>query len=231
MRDVNHSRLLFLAAGLLLPATCAAQDSDTTCLPRIEISVSARRLWVIRGDSDTVYTAPVAVGSGRTLRTAERTWRFVTPLGTTTVVAKEKEPFWIPPDWHYVEVARERRLQVTRLVPGDSVRLSRNRVLVVSGQTVGVLSTDSVFTALPPGAEIVFDKTVFIPPLGTDQRRMPGILGPYRLRLANGVGLHGTPYKESIGRATTHGCIRLHDADITWLYENIAVGTTVVIRK
>ena len=40
MREPNQPRLLFVAAALLLPATCAAQVRDTTHLPRIEISVS-----------------------------------------------------------------------------------------------------------------------------------------------------------------------------------------------
>jgi lipoprotein-anchoring transpeptidase ErfK/SrfK len=51
----------------------------------------------------------------------------------------------------------------------------------------------------------------------------------YRLLLANGVGLHGTPDKESIGRAATHGCIRLFDEDIAWLYEHVQVGARVLI--
>ena len=55
------------------------------------------------------------------------------------------------------------------------------------------------------------------------------VLGPYRLLLRNGVGLHGTNVPESIGKAVTHGCIRLSDADITWLYENVPVGARVVI--
>ena len=231
MRDPIHSRLLFLAVALLLPATCAAQVRDTTCLPRIEISVSARRLWVIYGDSDTAYTAPVAVGSGRTLRTAERSWTFTTPLGGTSVAAKEVAPLWIPPDWYYVELARERRLELARLGYGDSIPLSRNRRLVVFKSMVGVVGDDSIFTALRPGTNVIFDGTLFIPPFGTDQRRLPGVLGPYRLVLANGIGLHGTPFTGSIGKAITHGCIRLFDEDIAWLFANIPVGSPVTIRK
>ena len=32
---------------------------------------------------------------------------------------------------------------------------------------------------------------------------------------------HGTPFKDSIGKAVTHGCIRLSDEDITWLYQHV----------
>jgi lipoprotein-anchoring transpeptidase ErfK/SrfK len=41
--------------------------------------------------------------------------------------------------------------------------------------------------------------------------------------------LHGTPYKESIGLAATHGCVRMRDEDIEWLYEHVPVGTKVYI--
>jgi hypothetical protein len=209
----------------------ARQIVDTTCLPRIEISISARQLWVITSDSDTVYTAPVAVGSGRTLRTPERTWTFDTPLGATTVAAKEIAPLWVPPDWYYLELARVRRLEVERLAYGDTIPISRGRRLVIHRNMVGVIGTDSMFTALRPGADVIFDGTLYIPPFGTDQRRVAGMLGPYRLLLANGVGLHGTPYTDSIGKAATHGCIRLYDDDIAWLFANIPIGSQVVVKQ
>lgn len=31
------------------------------------------------------------------------------------------------------------------------------------------------------------------------------------------------------GRAATHGCMRLHDEDIEWMYLNVPVGTLVFI--
>jgi len=58
---------------------------------------------------------------------------------------------------------------------------------------------------------------------------MKGELGHYRLALGDGYMLHGTPYKASIGSSVTHGCIRLHDEDIEWLYENVPVGTRVYL--
>ena len=33
----------------------------------------------------------------------------------------------------------------------------------------------------------------------------------------------------AIGHATTHGCVRLRDADVTWLYEFVPVGTRVYV--
>jgi lipoprotein-anchoring transpeptidase ErfK/SrfK len=41
--------------------------------------------------------------------------------------------------------------------------------------------------------------------------------------------VHGTPWKESIGRAATHGCIRVGDDEVARLYALVAVGTPVFI--
>jgi len=78
---------------------------------------------------------------------------------------------------------------------------------------------------LPTDEEIIFDSTLFIPPIGTLNRRIDGELGHHMLDTGNGFLLHGTPHKASIGTAATHGCIRLRDDDIAWLYDMIPAGT------
>ena len=77
--------------------------------------------------------------------------------------------------------------------------------------------------------EIVFDNTLFVPPVGSKNRQIEGTLGKYKLDTGNGILLHGTPHKNSIGRAATHGCLRLRDEDIEWLYDYIPIGTKVYI--
>jgi L,D-transpeptidase catalytic domain len=42
-----------------------------------------------------------------------------------------------------------------------------------------------------------------------------------------GYGIHGTNAPESIGKAASHGCIRMAKADLEELYELVAVGDTV----
>lgn len=44
------------------------------------------------------------------------------------------------------------------------------------------------------------------------------------------IGLHGTNEEDLIGQAVSHGCIRLREADIQALYDQISVGTPVEIR-
>jgi lipoprotein-anchoring transpeptidase ErfK/SrfK len=78
-------------------------------------------------------------------------------------------------------------------------------------------------------SHIVFDSTLFIPPVGTRHRSIQGELGHYRLKLGNGYQLHGTPYAKSIGSSVTHGCVRMGDDDIAWLYAHVPVGTTVYL--
>jgi lipoprotein-anchoring transpeptidase ErfK/SrfK len=48
--------------------------------------------------------------------------------------------------------------------------------------------------------------------------------------ITDGVGIHGTGEDYSIGSAASHGCIRMHVADVKDLYPRVPVGTTVIIR-
>ena len=195
---------------------------------RLVISLDDRRLWAII-ENDTLLDAPVGVASGLSLDYQGRQWRFTTPRGRRTVIAKDSLPDWVPPDWHYYEVARARGLVVRRLVEGRTVDLDDGRRLEVRSGAVGVTGTDSVFTPLSPEDEIIYDGFLFIPPLGSVNRRIAGELGTYRIDLGDGYLLHGTPHLDSIGMAATHGCIRLRDADIAWLYEFARIGLPVYI--
>ena len=43
------------------------------------------------------------------------------------------------------------------------------------------------------------------------------------------VGIHGTNNPSSIGRSMSHGCIRLHNSDITQLAQKVSLGTPIFI--
>lgn len=195
---------------------------------RIIVSLAARRLWVVVY-RDTVLSAPVAVGMGTTLRVGTRQWVFATPRGVRTVRAKSADPIWVPPDWLYADAAASHGLRLAHLDPSTPVRLSDGRLLVIRDGAAGLVGPDSEFDELPLDEHIVFDGTLFIPPEASRNRRIRGELGEYRLDLGDGYLLHGTPHLSSIGSAATHGCIRLRDADIEWLYEHIPVGTRVYV--
>lgn len=194
---------------------------------RIVVSLLDRRLWVIDG-SDTLRTAPAAVASRSTLDFDGRTWTFDTPRGRRRVLSKAANPYWIPPRWHYAEVAKDYDLKLRQMPYHGRIKLKDGRYLAVRDSLV-VVEDDSTYAPLPTDEEIVFDSTEFIPPAGTKNRLVAGELGKYRLDLGDGYYLHGTPDLESIGTAATHGCVRLGDDDIQWLYDHVPVGTSVYI--
>ena len=194
----------------------------------IVVSLDDRRLWVLIAE-DTLLDVPVAVSSDARLEYAGRSWQFATPRGVRTVLAKRENPVWIPPDWHYAEVARDHGLELATLKPGGT-KLQDGRRLEVRDDTIGIVDAASgEYAALPVDEEIVFDQKLFIPPIGTVNRRIDGELGLHALDTGSGILLHGTPHKSSIGAAVTHGCVRLRDEDIAWLYEMVPVGTEVYI--
>ena len=195
---------------------------------RVVVSLFDRHLWVING-SDTLRSAPAAVAMDSTLDYAGRSWKFDTPRGRRTVRAKSSNPLWIPPDWHYAEVAKENHLALSRVPLKGSVKIANGRRLQVRNGEVGLVVPDSGWQALPLDEEVVFDDTLYMPPLGTKNRRIYGELGSFRLDLGEGYLIHGTPEESTVGDAVTHGCVRLKEEDISWLYANVPVGTGVYI--
>jgi hypothetical protein len=196
---------------------------------RIVVSLQDRLLWVVSGTSDTLLSAPVAVASGLKLDYAGRSWTFRTPRGRHQVLGKAVDREWSPPDWLYAETAVEYGLKL-RPLPATGVRLKDGSFLTVQSGVVGLIPAGSQkFDPLPTDEHIVFDGTLFIPPMSTRNRKVSGELGPFALDLGDGYLLHGTPDQGSIGNAVTHGCIRLSDEDIGWLYDHIDVGTPVFI--
>jgi L,D-transpeptidase-like protein len=201
--------------------------------PYIVVSTGERELWYKKGE-DVLFHTQVATGSGKTLVReggGDDVWKFETPRGRLSVISKEEDPVWAPPDWHYVEQARRRGAGLVRLERGQSLASSDGSVVTVSGNEVVRRSADGSQTTLSAtdGREIIVDGKLVVPPLGTTQRRYEGVLGTRRLNLGNGYALHGTNQPDSIGRAVSHGCVRLRNADIEKLYDMVTVGTPVYI--
>jgi lipoprotein-anchoring transpeptidase ErfK/SrfK len=192
------------------------------------VSLEDRKLWVVAG-IDTVLEAPIAVGSGERLVFGEKAWQFDTPRGIRTVKGKDEDPHWTPPEWHYAETAKEYGLTVHKLSLTKPYKISGGRQIAFRNGEAGVIHPDSGFAYLPLEEEIVFDNTLFIPPVGSKNRKIQGELGKYKLDTGGGILLHGTRQQSSIGQAATHGCMRLRDEDIEWLYQYVPVGTRLYI--
>jgi lipoprotein-anchoring transpeptidase ErfK/SrfK len=172
----------------------------------IVVSIAERQMWYLRGN-DTLYTAPVAVGSGKTLVMGGKTQRFQTPRGRMTITHKELDPIWVPPDWHYVKTAQEQGLRL--------INMSNARPDALAG--------------FPEGKVPIRDGAVIIPPWGSPQRRHTGVLGAAKLEMQDGYYFHGTEKEETVGTAASAGCIRMLKEDILWMYRNVPVRTPVYI--
>ena len=200
------------AAGLArMSDTLEVLEERTAALvpedrPYLVVSIEERRVWYLDGQ-DTLFTAPVAVGSGATLVIGGKTKRFQTPRGKMSITHKELDPIWVPPNWHYVEYARDRGLGIV-----DMSNASPNAL-----------------AGFPAGRVPVSGGKVIIPPWGSPQRQHKGVLGVAKLEMYDGYYFHGTDNEASIGSAASHGCIRMRKNDILWMYRNVPVGTPVYI--
>jgi hypothetical protein len=225
----HATRRVFRSRKDSLEYSSARAAADRADGYRIVVDIFAHELHVISKD-DTLLTAPAATAMNATLTYGGRSWRFETPRGVRRVISKDTEPTWTPPEWHFAEVALEHHLKLRSLQRGQVVRLRDGSRLMVKGDEVGVISPgEKEFVPLVLDEHVVFDETLFIPPAGTKHRTIQGELGHFRLALGDGYQLHGTPYANSIGSAVTHGCVRLRDEDIEWLFNNVPVGTKVYI--
>jgi hypothetical protein len=197
----------------------------------IIVSVAEHRLWY-RVGNDVVFETRVATGSGKILAQGSRNkWKFETPRGRLVVLSKESDPTWIAPDWHFVELARQKHLRLTKLVRGKTIDAGDGSVIAVSGNDVVRRlpdGTEEPFEAAE-GKEIVVKGTLIVPPFGTNQRRYAGVVGTQRLNLGDGYGIHGTDVPSSIGRSVSHGCVRLRNEDIETLFRIVPIGTPVYI--
>jgi lipoprotein-anchoring transpeptidase ErfK/SrfK len=210
----------------------SGSDAIPTNRPYLVVSIEDHRLWYKQGDN-VLFTTQVATGSGKVLEGGgESHWKFETPRGRLVIQSKDEDPSWIPPDWHFVEMARKRGLGIVRLNRGQSLAASDGSTIEVEGTDMVRKYRDGRVVPIEPGVEgreIVAGGNIVIPPYGTNQRKYRGVLGTHRLNMGDGYALHGTDHPESIGRSVSHGCIRLRNEDIETLYQMVSIGTPVFI--
>ena len=199
--------------------------------PYIVVSIEDHRLWYKQGNQ-TLFTTQVATGSGKILvREGGTHWKFETPRGRLVVQGKETDPVWVPPDWHFIEQSKKRKVGVVKLNRGQAIPTGDGSVVTVVGNDVVRQFADGRTEPfeVSDGREIVVGGNLIIPPFGTNQRKYKGVLGTHRLLLGDGYALHGTDKPESIGQSVSHGCVRLRNEDIETLYRMVPVGTPVYI--
>jgi len=188
-------------------------------------------LWYKQG-REILYEAPVATGSGKELvGGSSGQWRFETPRGRLTVKAKDENPAWVPPEWHYVEQAHKKGLGIVHLNPGQAISTGDGVITTQNGEVVKRYHNGNTVSlgGGVEGKEIVVNGNIVVPPYGTTARRYMGVMGTRRLELGDGYGIHGTDHPESIGQSVSHGCVRMRNEDIEKLYPMVPVGTPVYI--
>ena len=210
----------------------SASPETPTDKPYIVVSIAENRIWYKQGDQ-VLFTTRVATGSGKELVKGPGgdKWKFETPRGRLVVQGKEEEPYWVPPDWHFVEQAKKRKVGMIKLNRGEFVPTPDGGSITVQGNDVVKRHADGRVEVLEAtdGREIISGGNLIVPPFGTNQRKYKEVLGTHRLILGDGYALHGTNNPASIGQSVSHGCIRLRNEDIEHLYRIVPVGTPVYI--
>jgi L,D-transpeptidase YbiS len=67
------------------------------------------------------------------------------------------------------------------------------------------------------------------PPKGMRDRVDDFSLGDYALYMRDGYIIHGTVFQTLLGKRVTHGCIRLGDKDLEFVYKTVPAGARVFL--
>ena len=67
------------------------------------------------------------------------------------------------------------------------------------------------------------------PPADYNSRIDNDTLGDYALGFGDGFFIHGTLYTRLLGRNVTHGCIRVGDKDLKFVFESVGIGTRIFV--
>ena len=81
----------------------------------------------------------------------------------------------------------------------------------------------------PGGDGTRIEEGLIPPPPGSNERFDNVSLGDYALYMGEGYIIHGTPFKSLLGRRVTHGCIRVGDDDLEFIFHHVPIGTRVYL--
>jgi lipoprotein-anchoring transpeptidase ErfK/SrfK len=124
----------------------------------------------------------------------------------------------------------ERRRIVVSVPDRKLVLLEGARVLRVYDVAVGKNSTPT-----PRGSFEIINRVPDPTWYGPSGVVAPGKQNPLGSRWmglsVKGYGIHGTNVPSSIGKAASHGCVRMRKQDVEELFDMVTVGTTVELRS
>lgn len=126
--------------------------------------------------------------------------------------------------------AKSDRLLIISIPDRKLALIEDGQVLKVYPIAVGAPSTPS-----PTGPMRIINKIVGPTYFHSGQIIRPGKSNPLGSRWLGlskkGYGIHGTNAPNSIGKAASHGCFRMHKADVEELFTLVRVGDGVEIRR
>lgn len=160
------------------------------------------------------------------------------PVGSTPEPAATTAEHASPP----LQLILDRRRRLLKVMEGDR---ERRRFRVGVGMP-GWETPVGSFSVIEKTAYPIWEhpaKGVRIPPgpsnpLGSrwigfhrDCKGRRGFNGQEHLEVKGCVtsGFHGTPNRDSVGGAVSHGCVRLFDEDVRELFDMVQVGTPVTV--
>jgi len=123
----------------------------------------------------------------------------------------------------------ERRRIVVSVPDRKLVLLEGDRVLRIYDVAVGKSSTPT-----PQGKFTIINRVPNPTYYASSGTVAPGTNNPLGSRWmglsAKGYGIHGTNVPSSIGKAASHGCVRMRKQDLEELFEMVTVGTAVELQ-
>lgn len=159
----------------------------------------------------------MGVNGGNQMRDTRRQLKYFQALTALFVAAGEA-------------LAQETRPVARRIVVSIP---DRKLALVEDGRAVKIypVAVGAAATPSPTGSFTVVERLSHPTWYGPGKVVPPGKtnpLGPRWIGLSRkGYGIHGTSNPRSIGRPASHGCIRMHNADVEELFGLVAIGDRV----
>jgi WD40 repeat protein/lipoprotein-anchoring transpeptidase ErfK/SrfK len=153
------------------------------------------------------------------------------------------QPIWKPaPTPAQAETTQPVKTAPNALETRVVVKLGERKVYVYQGDQVKAsypIATGKTGWDTPTGTYRVFEmlqNPAWTHPI-TRQRMQPGNKNPLGSRWiafwsdeSNKIGFHGTPDRNSVGQAVSHGCLRMYDEDAQALYDQVKLGTIVTVE-
>jgi UDP-N-acetylmuramate--alanine ligase len=128
------------------------------------------------------------------------------PVSTAAAgIGGQEGSFRTPPGWHRIHA---------RIGAGEAHgRVFESRV-----------ATDNLWQGEPEAGDLILTRILTLDGLEDGVNRGPGVDSLERY-----IYVHGTNQEGRIGRPVSHGCVRMTNADVTDLFDQVAEGDAVLI--